>query len=56
MHLTSVLLIRVHERTDCARSVETLLHIEIRRRLVEHEDVTVLDTHHGTSEALQLPS
>lgn len=44
------------ERADGAGSVQTLLDVEVRGGLVEHEDVPVLDAHHRAREALQLPA
>lgn len=44
------------ERADGAGSVQTLLDVEVRGGLVEHENVPVLDAHHCAREALQLPA
>ena len=41
---------------DSFCSIQALLDVQIRRRLIKHEDVGLLYADHGTREALQLPS
>ena len=45
-----------HQLPDGQGGVEPLLDIQVRRRLVKHEDVGFLDAHHGAGKALQLPT
>ena len=42
------------EAPDGAGGAETLLDIQIRRRLVEHENVGVLDADYGAGETLKV--
>ncbi|KAI3494682.1 hypothetical protein L1887_40498 [Cichorium endivia] len=44
----------VEERADHARGVETLLDVEVRRGLVKHVYVGILDARHADGEALEL--
>ncbi|PWZ00343.1 hypothetical protein BCV70DRAFT_109253 [Testicularia cyperi] len=44
----------VEERADHSGGIETLLDIEIRRGLVEHVDVGILNARHADGKALQL--
>lgn len=54
--ITINLLIRMDERPNCAGGVKTLFDVQIRGRLVEHEDVSILDAHHGAGETLEFSS
>merc|ERR1719336_604395 len=49
-------LIALQQVPDRASSVQPLLHIEVGAGLVEHEDVGILDAHHGAGEPLKLSS
>merc|ERR1719357_1129166 len=49
-------LVALQQVPDGAGSVQPLLHIEVGAGLVEHEDVGVLDAHHGAGEPLKLSS
>lgn len=42
------------ERSYGYSGVQTLFDVEVGRRLVEHEDISVLDAHHSASETLKL--
>ena len=49
-------LIALQQVPDRASSVQPLLHIEVGAGLVEHEDVGILDAHHGAGEPLKFSS
>jgi len=48
--------LRVEEASDNARSLEALLHIEVRRRLIKHVDVRISNGDDRNRKALQLSS
>ena len=43
---------RPRKATDGTGSAETLFDVQVRGRLIEHEDVGILDAYHGTGETL----
>jgi hypothetical protein len=49
-------LLRLDQRTDRLGGLETLLHVQVGRRLVKHEDVALLDADDGDGEPLELAS
>merc|ERR1719220_1877656 len=49
-------LVALQQVPDRASSVQPLLHIEVGAGLVEHEDVGILDAHHGAGEPLKFSS
>jgi len=46
----------LEQRTDGLASMDALLHVQVRRGLIEHEHVCLLHCNDGDSKPLQLPS
>ena len=45
--------VSVKKRANCASSIQTLFHIQVRGWLVKHVHICFLHTAHGDSKALQ---